>query len=108
MLTTALFKYPPPTPIGSGLARSSIDQGTGDEAVDRAKQRLRVEFPVARLAAFSYEDAMGTGMVEAIEPEPLAANADHCRLDHADRPEAYAALARMCRMLIEPGTTKPV
>ena len=51
---------------------------------------------------------MGTGMVEAIEPEPLAANADHCRLDHADRPEAYAALARMCRMLIEPGTTKPV
>ena len=68
-------------------------------------QRLRLTFPVAGIAAFSYEDAMGTGVVEVIEPEPLDANVDHCRLDHADTPEAYAALARMCRMLIEPGMT---
>jgi hypothetical protein len=100
-LTSALFKFPLPLSIDGGGVRSSIDYGTGVEALERAVQRLNREFPMGGLAAFSQADAMGTGCVEAIEPEPLDSNADHCRLDHHDSPEAYAALARMCRIVVE-------
>ena len=102
VLTSALFKFPRPVKLAADRSRSSVDQGNGDDGIARARDRLVRDFPRGRLAAFLHIAAMSSGFVDELEPDAEPDNPDHCRLDHHDSREAFAALARMCQLISDP------